>query len=289
MKTCIKCGVEKNFDHFNKRKDSEDGYRNTCKECKKKYVDENKELIDLTRKKYREDNKEILKEKKKIYDLANKDKRKKWLEDNKDKIKIQHRENYFKNKEKVNKRGKKYREDNKERLLLYYEKNKDRKKMTNKEYNIRNNKKISDQKKIYTKENKERIKEYRNINREKYNESQKRRKDENPLIKLSSNIRSSVIHAIKRSGFSKKSHTQEIVGLSFMELMIYLESKFETWMSWENYGKYNGELNFGWDIDHIIPISSAKTEDEVLKLNHHTNLQPLCSKINRDIKKDKLS
>ena len=25
-----------------------------------------------------------------------------------------------------------------------------------------------------------------------------------------------------------------------------------------------------------------------IKLNHYTNLQPLCSKINRDIKKDKL-
>ena len=34
-------------------------------------------------------------------------------------------------------------------------------------------------------------------------------------------------------------------------------------MNWENYGLYNGELNYGWDIDHIIPISSAKTEEEV--------------------------
>ena len=59
-------------------------------------------------------------------------------------------------------------------------------------------------------------------------------------------------------------------------------------MTWENRGKYNGELNFGWDIDHIIPISSATTEEEILKLNHYTNLQPLCSRINRDIKKNKL-
>lgn len=57
-------------------------------------------------------------------------------------------------------------------------------------------------------------------------------------------------------------------------------------MTWENKGLYNGELNHGWDIDHIIPTSSAKTEEEVVKLNHYTNLQPLCSKINRDIKKN---
>ena len=65
-----------------------------------------------------------------------------------------------------------------------------------------------------------------------------------------------------------------------------LENKFEIWMNWENYGKYEiGNYNVGWDLDHIIPISSAKTEEDIILLNHHTNLQPLCSKINRDIKK----
>lgn len=59
-------------------------------------------------------------------------------------------------------------------------------------------------------------------------------------------------------------------------------------MSWDNYGKYNGEFNFGWDFDHIIPVSSAKTIEEVYKLNHYTNFQPLCSKINRDIKRDNM-
>ena len=57
-------------------------------------------------------------------------------------------------------------------------------------------------------------------------------------------------------------------------------------MTWENKGLYNGELNYGWDIDHIIPVSSGKTEDDMIKLNHYTNLQPLCSKINRDIKRN---
>jgi hypothetical protein len=59
-------------------------------------------------------------------------------------------------------------------------------------------------------------------------------------------------------------------------------------MSWENRGLYNGEFNYGWDIDHIIPILSAKTEEEIYKLNHFSNLQPLCSKINRDVKRDNL-
>jgi len=54
----------------------------------------------------------------------------------------------------------------------------------------------------------------------------------------------------------------------------------------ENRGLYNGEFNYVWDIDHIIPLSSAETEDDVIRLNHYSNLQPLCSKVNRDIKMD---
>jgi hypothetical protein len=77
------------------------------------------------------------------------------------------------------------------------------------------------------------------------------------------------------------------LGCSFEEFKIYLESKFEDWMNWENYGLYNGELNYGWDIDHIIPLSTSKTENDIYHLSHYSNLQPLCSKTNRDIKKDK--
>ena len=59
-------------------------------------------------------------------------------------------------------------------------------------------------------------------------------------------------------------------------------------MNWDNHGKYNGEFCYGWDIDHIVPISSAKDKEDVIRLNHHTNLQPLCSKMNRDVKKNKI-
>jgi len=79
--------------------------------------------------------------------------------------------------------------------------------------------------------------------------------------------------------------TLEILVCSFDEFKIYLESKFEDWMTCENRVLYNGELNYGWDIDHIIPLSSAKTEYDIVKLNHFSNLQPLCSYTNRYIKK----
>jgi len=59
-------------------------------------------------------------------------------------------------------------------------------------------------------------------------------------------------------------------------------------MNWDNRGLYNGEFNYGWDIDHIVPLSTATTEEELIKLCHYTNTQPLCSKINRDIKKNRV-
>ena len=59
-------------------------------------------------------------------------------------------------------------------------------------------------------------------------------------------------------------------------------------MSWENQGLYNGTLYYGWDLDHIIPISSAVTEADIIRLNHYTNFQPLCGFNNRYIKKDGL-
>ena len=114
----------------------------------------------------------------------------------------------------------------------------------------------------------------------------KERRKSDPLFAISSSIRRLIRLSISRNGYSKSEKTVNIIGCSFEEFKLYLESKFESWMTWENRGLYNGEFSFGWDVDHIIPVSSGKSEEEIIKLNHYTNLQPLCSKINRDIKKD---
>ncbi len=84
----------------------------------------------------------------------------------------------------------------------------------------------------------------------------------------------------------KKSKSYKILNCSFDDLKLHIESLWEPWMNWDNHGLYNGELNYGWDIDHIIPLSSGITEEDIIRLNHYTNLQPLCSKINRDIKRN---
>ena len=102
-------------------------------------------------------------------------------------------------------------------------------------------------------------------------------------------IRNLINKSFKKRGYTKKSKTHEIIGCSFEDFKIYLESKFEPWMNWENRGKISDELNYGWDLDHIIPLSSAKNEEDIIRLNHHTNFQPLCSYTNRYIKRNKIN
>lgn len=185
----------------------------------------------------------------------------------------------------------------KEIRSIYYLNNKDKEKLRNNEYNKTHNEERKISAKNYYLNNKERKLEKQKINRQqnkyktKYKNSQnkyyKEKRKNNPLFKLSCNLRIATITALKNNSFRKNEKTEKILGCSFLEFKIYLESKFKFWMTWENYGKYNGDVDYGWDIDHIIPLSMAKTEEEIIKLCHHTNLQPLCSFTNRVKLKDK--
>ena len=141
-----------------------------------------------------------------------------------------------------------------------------------------------DYNKIYYINNKEKIKKQIKANWVyKYNND--------PLFKLSNDIRVSINRNIKSLNFTKSKRTEEILGCTFEEFKLYLESKFEPWMTWENKGYPKDgvfEFNKNWDVDHILPISSATTEGEIIKLNHFSNFQPLCSKVNREIKRNLL-
>lgn len=126
--------------------------------------------------------------------------------------------------------------------------------------------------------------EYNKINKKRRNIENKKRYKNDIMFSLKIKLRTMIYDSIEYK--SKK--TEDILGCTFEEFKIYLESKFENWMTWENRGLYNGDFDYGWDIDHIIPLSTAKTEEDVIKLNHYTNLQPLCSKLNRNVKKNQI-
>ena len=159
----------------------------------------------------------------------------------------------------------------------YHEDNKAEHNKNSKIYHKINREKVYKVKKTWTENNKHFVRKYMSI----YN---KVRRKEDALFRLTCNVRSSIKTGLKTN---KKNHKSiEILGCSINKFKTHLESLFEPWMNWDNYGLYNGEPNYGWDIDHIIPLSSANTENDLIRLNHYSNLQPLCSKFNRYIKKN---
>ena len=86
-------------------------------------------------------------------------------------------------------------------------------------------------------------------------------------------MRTRLYQAIIRGGFTKKSETLRCLGCAWPDLKSHLEAKFQPGMTWENYGE--------WHIDHIIPLASAATADELHRLCHFSNLQPLWAQDNR--------
>lgn len=84
---------------------------------------------------------------------------------------------------------------------------------------------------------------------------------------LSSRVRCLIYTKLRRGGYTKRSRTYEILGCDFETLAAHLAAKFQPGMSWENRGE--------WHIDHIVPLATAQTEEDVIRLNHYTNLQPL--------------
>jgi hypothetical protein len=195
---------------------------------------------------------------------------------------------YKKNKNKILDYQKEYNSSNKDKIVEYQKEynllypkeiDKEYQKKYQKEYNVINKEAIKENHKEYYLKNKDK--------KDKYTVNYyKERKKIDPLFKLSCNLRCMINKATLGKGYPKNSKTEAIIGKSFQDMLLYIESKFETWMNWDNYGLYNGTLKYGWDIDHIIPLSKAINSKELLNLNYYTNLQPLCSKVNRDIKKD---
>ena len=92
--------------------------------------------------------------------------------------------------------------------------------------------------------------------------------------KFAKSCRMRILHALKSKGYSKKSSSQKIIGCSWSELRAHIEKQFRQGMCWENHGLY------GWHVDHVIPLASASSVEEMLKLCHYTNLQPLWAEEN---------
>lgn len=180
-----------------------------------------------------------------------------------------HRVWYAKNKERIKQRRAEYHK-------VYYMANKEKIENTNAKWKIKNKEKLREQHKKWCEENKDKRRASRRKhyykNKAKIRESYRDREKKDSLYRFKIRTKGVIKTAIKRGGYTKNSLTYKILGCSYDFFMRYIESKFSDGMNFGNMGK--------WHFDHIIPISSAKNEQEIIKLNHYTNFQPLWAKDN---------
>jgi hypothetical protein len=234
MKKCNKCLLEKELLDFPKK-------GGICKKCyserSKEYYIKNKERILERVKEYTELNKDIIKEYKNKYNKENYDYdyQREYRESNKEIISLKRKDYYQNNKEKIKQKSREYINENRDLI---------------------NNRK---------KENRDRKKDFYNEKNRMYI---KKRKETEPIYRLICNIRTLISQSFKNQFTKKSKKTSQILGCSFEEFRIHIESLFTEEMNWSNYATY-------WQLDHKIPISWANSEDDVYRLNHYTNFKPM--------------
>jgi hypothetical protein len=94
----------------------------------------------------------------------------------------------------------------------------------------------------------------------------------NPLYRTAQKLRQRIGSALGRAKGS--ANTESLLGSKVPDVCLYLESLFLPGMNWDN------QTKTGWHIDHIIPLSCAKSEEHLKALCHYTNLRPLWGKEN---------
>ena len=94
----------------------------------------------------------------------------------------------------------------------------------------------------------------------------KEKRKTDPVFKLSGNIRRLLLQSLKNQGYKKNTKTYNIIKCEFNFLMKWLNG-----IASNGYTYGIGDLH----LDHVVPISLAQTEDELLLLSHYSNYQLL--------------
>ena len=94
-----------------------------------------------------------------------------------------------------------------------------------------------------------------------------------PLFAFKRRTRQLIRSSLNRNGFRKAAKTESMLGCTLAQFKRHIEKQFHPGMSWENSNL--------WEIDHIVPMSTAGNQEEADLLNRFTNLRPLWRLENR--------
>lgn len=164
-----------------------------------------------------------------------------------------------------------------------------------KEYRKNNLNKITEYNSKWREENKERLKTYRRENKTHINEYlakyNKTKRFNNPEFKLRGIISHTIWYRLKVNGGKKNDSCLKYLSYTIQDLKQHLENKFESWMSWNNHGRYCSKTwndqdssTWTWQIDHIVPASilpyKSMEDENFIKCWALENLRPLSAKQN---------
>lgn len=218
-----------------------------------------------------------------------KEKRKEYMNEyrleNYEKIREQRKQYYLRNKEKIKEKSREYFRNSEEKRKEYYERNKERIKENRKKRYLKNRKKELSQNKIWKDNNKKkrylvdlkwRKRNLERINILRKNNAKNRRKTD-IKFRLNEIMSRNIWSAIKGKKAGRR--WEILLRYTTEDLIKHLESNFEKWMSWDNYGAYRRGGEKKWHIDHIKPKSLFKyktpEDPEFKECWGLKNLQPL--------------
>ena len=164
------------------------------------------------------------------------------------------------------------KEKQKAYMAIYREANKEKQKAYMAAYQVVNREKLAERRRKHAEKRKTQFKDWYANNRERMNAYWRDKRARDIQYRVSANLRARVRDRVRNAKSSKTEATMKLLGCSVDFFMDYISSKFQEGMSWENYGE--------WHLDHIKPLYLSENEEDLLLLNHYTNLQPLWAKDN---------
>lgn len=149
----------------------------------------------------------------------------------------------------------------------------------------------TDNTKQWFKKHPEKIKEYNKKYQRRVNEWFRNKWADDPFFKMRRLISSSINKSLKKNNSSKETSIIDFLPYTINELKQHLESQFEPWMNWDNWGTYNiktwddnDSSTWTWQIDHIIPQSelpyNSMQHPNFKKCWDLANLRPLSARTN---------
>jgi hypothetical protein len=161
-----------------------------------------------------------------------------------------------------------YRQKNNHKIIL-----------ASRKYRQKNPEKSREATRRWREKNIEKRKIYDLLHKSKPEIKEKRNKRRNKKLKtcpkflVETRLRNRTAAAFRLLGYRKNCKTSKTLGAEWHQVKDHIESLFKDGMNWENKSE--------WEIDHIIPLASAVSEEHLISLFHYTNLQPLWKQENR--------